>query len=552
MEYTKKGIELLICIYLSGGENTMIKSQKKGIICILLVVSFFMILSSSYAAPLSPGQFSQGAVDSTPVGGEILLIGGETYTILDEIRISKAITIKSNDSTKNAIINLENNRAFYIDNKGNLTLINITIINGKGDSGGAIVNNGGTLTVSGSTFSNNQADHFGGAIVNNWGTLIISDSTFSNNLAAYEGGAIWNFYGDLTVSGSTFSNNQITGFNGIGGAITNYGGILTVSGSTFSNNLAAYEGGAIWNYGDLIISGSTFSNNQADYFGGAIWNYGTLTVSFSVFYNNAGDKVIHSTDNVNLIDNFYFNPTITDLKELLDDFTNQPDSVRGLYYFEVSHGSVSYVGETLNFDFLSYYGDSKPSINQLPDLDISLYYNGQLISVFNYKDEVRVKLDSVANGFEFSFLGIDFGSFNVNVEERIQVDEDPVPGLPVGPTLPEDLDVDSSKNVAIQDEAVNDKTVGSEDNNLAKNNNPSPSPNPIKKATNSYALANVVYAASNEVNETNESKLNKSVSNPDKLSGKTNNWNLGIVLIAIFLVLAVLAIGFYRKKKNEE
>jgi len=277
-------------------------------------------------------------------------------------------------------------------------------------------------------------------------------------------------------------------------------------------------------------------------------NHGTLTVSFSVFYNNTGNKEIYSGNVGNLTDNFYFNPTITDLKELLDDFTNQPDSVHGLYYFEVSPSSVSYVGETLKFDFLSYYGDSKPSINQLPDLDIILNYNGQLINGFNYKDETGIVLDSLANGFEFSFMGIDFGSFNVNVEEKEQNDDS---------TIPEDLDEDSSKNVAIQDGtvndgAVNDKTVGSEDNNLAKNNNPSPSPNPIKKATNSYVLANVVYAASNEVNETNESKLNKSADNSDKSSGKVNNWNLGIVLIAIFLVLAVLAIGFYRKKKNEE
>ena len=69
----------------------MIKNQKKGIIYILLIISFFAILSSSYAAPLNPGELNQDAVDNTLDGDEIILIGGEEYFLPEEISINKVV-----------------------------------------------------------------------------------------------------------------------------------------------------------------------------------------------------------------------------------------------------------------------------------------------------------------------------------------------------------------------------------------------------------------------------------------------------------------------------
>ena len=74
------------------------------------------------------------------------------------------------------------------------------------------------------------------------------------------GGGIENT-GTLTVTGSTFSNNSAT--DGYGGGINNDIGAVTVSGSTFSNNSAEF-GGGIWSDGSLSIAGSTFTSNTAD------------------------------------------------------------------------------------------------------------------------------------------------------------------------------------------------------------------------------------------------------------------------------------------------
>jgi predicted outer membrane repeat protein len=185
---------------------------------------------------------------------------------------------------------------------GNHTTGSFTVSDGEG---GAIWN-GGTMTITNCTLSDNTADPaneefggsrigFGGAIFNA-GTMTMTNSTLANNSAgdAYyasygnyvgNGGAIWNG-GNLTVNGTStlFTTNAAYGFGnisggGLGGAIDN-AGTLSVSGtSNFLNNSAA-DGGVIYSGYKLTanITGATMTNNSATY-GGAVWNDGTMTLS---------------------------------------------------------------------------------------------------------------------------------------------------------------------------------------------------------------------------------------------------------------------------------
>ena len=179
-----------------------------------------------------------------------------------------------------------------------LTLAHGTVIgNEEGlGAGGAVFNEGGTLTVTNCTFSDNQSTGSavggsgnglpgqGGAIYNS-GALTVTDSTFSGNGATGgagattgvgggegEGGAIYNDSA-MTVINSTFSANQATGGvgdgadsgDGVGGAINNDFGTGTVTNSTFSGNKAnagsggggAGVGGAIENEDGTLILKST-------------------------------------------------------------------------------------------------------------------------------------------------------------------------------------------------------------------------------------------------------------------------------------------------------
>ncbi|MGD9125921.1 MAG: choice-of-anchor Q domain-containing protein [Planctomycetia bacterium] len=173
---------------------------------------------------------------------------------------------------------------------GDLTVINSTFSNNStGDAGGGgIFTEQGSLTVIDSLFSENTTSSRGGGIRSgNNDFVIISDSVFSGNTASNDGGGIASD-SPLVITNTTFSTNS-TG--GSGGAINHPGNSpLTVTDSTFSDNVADTNGGAIYKRGDstFTVTGSTFSGNTAHADGGAIYNYAysDLTVHDSTFTNN--------------------------------------------------------------------------------------------------------------------------------------------------------------------------------------------------------------------------------------------------------------------------
>ena len=184
-------------------------------------------------------------------------------------------------------------------------------VGAQGNGGGGIYNSG-TLTLTGCTVTGNQAgattfqfDQSNNPIVvrgggiQNRGSLTVSNSTISNNFA-HEGGGIWTNGTQFSVSGSTFSGNQA----GVGVSTTlnlEGGGIYlkstqansTVSNSTFVNNQGKIYGGAmtIWPGGQfsVSVSDSTFSGNTAPGGGGAGGAFsvenGTLIVKNNLLYD---------------------------------------------------------------------------------------------------------------------------------------------------------------------------------------------------------------------------------------------------------------------------
>jgi hypothetical protein len=144
--------------------------------------------------------------------------------------------------------------------------------------GGGISHEGGSLTITGTTFSNNSTTGSGGGLgytagdplirTPSNGTLTVSGSTFSansaNSAAAGGGGAdVFNFNGGLgtyNISSSTFSSNSAT--NGSGGAIIVESGPLTVTTSSLSGNTASNRGGAIFSGSSVAVTFSRFTGNS--------------------------------------------------------------------------------------------------------------------------------------------------------------------------------------------------------------------------------------------------------------------------------------------------
>ena len=241
----------------------------------------------------------------------IAMTAKEAANFTNGITINKDITIDGKGHTIDAK-NL--GRIFSIGEGFTVTLTNATLINGKADKGGAIYNDG-SLTLSDVKLSDNAADSYGGAVFNN-GHLVVGNSVFDSNdvlnrgsaSVDYGGAAIYNWYdGTLTVSGSNFTNNIKNYKNGdnLVGAITTIGN-ATVIGSNFVNNSGRW-GGAISatgaelrkNSSTLTVSNTIFKDNSALY-AGAVYIWGSnYNIADCVFDNNTAFGKGNMTPNNN-------------------------------------------------------------------------------------------------------------------------------------------------------------------------------------------------------------------------------------------------------------
>ncbi|PWG62363.1 SpaA isopeptide-forming pilin-related protein [Bifidobacterium callitrichidarum] len=159
----------------------------------------------------------------------------------------------------------------------------------RSDNGGSVaVNDGGTLTIKGGSFSNNSAAN-GGVFYQFSGSTTINNATFSNNTANEEdgqkGGVYYQNSGSLIINSGEFKNNK--GWRG--GVAYSDAGTITVHGGTFDGNSSNMAAGVFMQNstsGTMTVDGGTFTNNKAGSKGGVIHNNGTLTITSAAFTGN--------------------------------------------------------------------------------------------------------------------------------------------------------------------------------------------------------------------------------------------------------------------------
>ncbi len=251
--------------------------------------------------------------------------GGDNLCTLREAILAANNAVASNDCGAGS----GGNDTITFSFSGTITLGSTlpAIVSGAGaltiDGGGVVtisgnnavrvmwVNSGADLTLQNLTIANGSTTGIGGGIYNDGGTLTVTNSTFSGNSAPF-GGGISNA-GTLTVTNSTFSGNSATGgfsLGGFGGGIYN-AGTLTVTNATFSGNsaISGGSGGGIYNAGTLTVTNSTFSGNSAagSSGGGGIRNFGTLTLRNTIIANSTNGDCVNggsgsASGNNNLIE----------------------------------------------------------------------------------------------------------------------------------------------------------------------------------------------------------------------------------------------------------
>lgn len=158
---------------------------------------------------------------------------------------------------------------FLIISKVSATIRGLTIT-GSNLSG---IDNSGNLTLTNSTIVGNSSSFQGGG-VSNFGTMVVINSTIANNAAPVGGGGIINL-GTITITSSTISGNSTGGFkNDLSGTASvvntiiagNLGGDIAGTLTTSSNNL-------------LNMSAATAGIGTLGYYGGPTPTFSLLVVS---------------------------------------------------------------------------------------------------------------------------------------------------------------------------------------------------------------------------------------------------------------------------------
>ncbi|MCB0017993.1 MAG: CSLREA domain-containing protein, partial [Anaerolineales bacterium] len=193
----------------------------------------------------------------------------------------------------------------HFDSDGRLLINHSEISYNQSTSRGGGVNAyycGDQLHLEASTISNNFTDGSDGGGLWTDCTTTINDSTISGNTAEeHNGGGVYiNSDGVVTITNSTFADNQAAtnmSTGTVGGAIYN-NGTLTVVNSTLYNNFAHDAGGGIYNETGTTATlvNNTFAENSAFDAGDTIFNKGTLHISNNIMAGGEPGKNCDSAD----------------------------------------------------------------------------------------------------------------------------------------------------------------------------------------------------------------------------------------------------------------
>lgn len=266
-----------------------------------------VVIGSGTAASCQSQDAANALSTAVAAGGEITFNCGAAPVVMTVNTNATDQTVTIDGGGLVTLSGEDTRQLFFLFGSANLTLNNISLVDGAGFAGAAIavstaqasatinnsflishdsgtsnggaIYNRGTLTLNNSSIGASHSSGFGGAIFTNGGTVTVKNTTIINNEAA-QGGGIWLSEGTVTVENSAIRFNRATSE---GGGIHIDVGIVTVVNSTFYENVAAGGGGIYMRGTGLTITNATFTQNRADT-GGALWNFaGTTKVKNTIF-----------------------------------------------------------------------------------------------------------------------------------------------------------------------------------------------------------------------------------------------------------------------------
>ena len=310
----------------SGSQNSPYATINKGISSVNA--------SDNAVIYLSKGTFTGGNNTDLKInlahekyGGSLTIVGqGNDKTFIDGGSVSPFLKSVSGDTA--------------------LTLINISFINGKSNTG-SMINCGGNLTVDNCVFENNYATSSQGAIVSKGMDLKVINSIFKNNTASNQGPDICfnNNNGNVYIGNSSFYNAINTGYS-CGASVYIYNSKnAKIIGNTFKDIVGNYndaalkvknDNGQIMNNVFINCTNSnTDTGNWAQY--GVIYIEGNNILKQNKFVNSSSKMgLIYNNGFMNAVitfnDVFTDKTTFTLSATITDDMGNTIASARTIEF----------------------------------------------------------------------------------------------------------------------------------------------------------------------------------------------------------------------------
>jgi hypothetical protein len=247
--------------------------------CLIAAINEANANGEANTITLAAGTYTLTSVNNTTDGGNGLPSITSTLTL---IGAGAEATILARAATPEF-------RLVHVAASGDLTLNRVTLRGGflVGRTGGGLFNQGGMVTLTQSTVTENGASEGGGGLFNQGGTVTLTQSTVARNSAFGGGGGLGNRGGTMTLRQSLVDEN--TSRVGVGG-LSHTGGTLTITHSRLSGNATINgEGGIFAGAGTVTLTQSTITDNAGSTTGGIATNADTVITDSAVLSNIGQD-----------------------------------------------------------------------------------------------------------------------------------------------------------------------------------------------------------------------------------------------------------------------
>ena len=212
-------------------------------------------------------------------------------TLTDGLPVIKGnITLQGGTNTviRRSPFALTSFRILEVATTGTLSVNRISILNGRTILLGGGILNGGTLFISKSTLSGNNAGNGGGLANSAGATATVSNTLLNGNTTTGVGGGAIINSGRLTLFNCVIDRNTAP-ING-GGLNTQSAGLSVIFQSTFSHNTSGGLGGGISNLGTTSLNGSQVRFNTGSAGGGIATGNNNVTLRSSIVKKNSPDN----------------------------------------------------------------------------------------------------------------------------------------------------------------------------------------------------------------------------------------------------------------------